>query len=326
MANNSVKMTNAKVNKADEFYTTYEDIEKEMIFYKNQFKNKIIYCNCDDYTKSNFVKYFQDNFNELGLKELIATSYNPNSDSEYYAYPENRGTYYLYNDQETIISNTNGNGDFRAADCLELLRKSDIVITNPPFSLFREYIELVMLYNKKIIILGNVNGVTCKQVWPYFQEQKLWFGPSISSGDRKFYVPDEYPLEAAGCGIDEDGRRYIKVKGVRWFTNMKSDLDKPFLELTQKYTPEQYPLYDNYNAIEVSKTKDIPMDYDGVMGVPITFLDKHCPEQFEIIGITSSFDKNAKIENLRTNPKHRNRSMINGKELYARILIKRKNK
>ena len=312
MANDSVKMTQAKTNKADEFYTTYEDIEKEMIFYKNQFKNKIIYCNCDDYSKSNFVKFFLNNFNELELKKLIATSYNP----------DGKGMYYSYNGKETILGKTIGNGDFRSEDCLELLRKSDIIVTNPPFSLFREYIELLISYNKQIIILGNVNGVTCKQVWPYFQEQKLWFGPSISSGDRKFYVPDEYPLEPAGCGIDENGRRYIKVKGVRWFTNMKSDLDKPFLELTQKYNPDIYPQYDNYNAIEVSKTKDIPMDYDGVMGVPITFLDKHCPEQFEILGITSSFDKNEKVEKLRTHPKHRNRSMINGKRLYARILIK----
>lgn len=314
MANDSVKMTQAKTNKADEFYTTYEDVEKEMINYKEQFKDKIIYCNCDDYSKSNFVKFFLNNFNELELKKLIATSYNP----------DGKGMYYSYNGKETILGKTIGNGDFRSEDSLELLRKSDIIVTNPPFSLFREYIELVMMYNKQIIILGNVNGVTCKQVWPYFQEQKLWFGPSISSGDRKFYVPDEYPLEAAGCGIDENNKRYIKVKGVRWFTNMKSDVDKPFLELTQKYTADKYPLYDNYNAIEVSKTKDIPMDYDGVMGVPITFLDKHCSEQFEILGITSSFDKNEKIENLRTDPKHRNRSMINGKELYARILIKRK--
>lgn len=314
MANDSVKMTQAKTNKADEFYTTYEDVEKEMINYKEQFKDKIIYCNCDDYSKSNFVKFFLNNFNELELKKLIATSYNP----------DGKGMYYSYNGKETILGKTIGNGDFRSEDCLELLRKSDIIVTNPPFSLFREYIELLMSYNKQIIILGNVNGVTCKQVWPYFQEQKLWFGPSISSGDRKFYVPDEYPLEAAGCGIDENGRRYIKVKGVRWFTNMKSELNKPFLELTQKYNPDIYPQYDNYNAIEVSKTKDIPMDYDGVMGVPITFLDKHCPEQFEILGITSSFDKNEKIENLRTDLKHRNRSMINGKELYARILIKRK--
>lgn len=314
MANDSVKMTQAKTNKADEFYTLYEDVEKEMINYKEQFKDKIIYCNCDDYSKSNFIKFFLNNFNKLELKKLIATSYNP----------DGKGMYYSYNGKETILGKTIGNGDFRSKDCLELLRKSDIIVTNPPFSLFREYIELVMTYNKQIIILGNVNGVTCKQVWPYFQEQKLWFGPSISSGDRKFYVPDEYPLEAAGCGIDENGRRYIKVKGVRWFTNMKSDLDKPFLELTQKYTSDKYSLYDNYNAIEVSKTKDIPMDYDGVMGVPITFLDKYCPEQFEILGITSSFDKNEKIENLRSDPKHRNRSMINGKELYARILIKRK--
>ena len=178
-----------------------------------------------------------------------------------------------------------------------------------------------MLYNKKIIILGNVNGVTCKQIWPYFQEQKLWFGPSISSGDRKFYVPDEYPLEAAGCGIDENGKRYIKVKGVRWFTNMQSDTDKPFLELTQKYTPEQYPLYDNYNAIEVSKTKDIPMDYDGVMGVPITFLDKYCPTQFEIVGITEKAEylKPLYIDGC----EKYDRPYVNGKRMYSRLLIKR---
>lgn len=305
MANDSVKMTQAKTNKADEFYTTYEDVEKEMINYKEQFKDKIIYCNCDDYSKSNFVKFFLNNFNELELKKLIATSYNP----------DGKGMYYSYNGKETILGKTIGNGDFRSEDSLELLRKSDIIVTNPPFSLFREYIELVMMYNKQIIILGNVNGATCKDIFHYFQEQKMWFGPSISSGDRKFYIPDDYPLEARGCGVDEDGKRYIKVKGVRWFTNLKTDIDKPFLVLTEKYTPEKYPKYDNYNAINVNKIKDIPMDYKGIMGVPITFLDKHCLNQFDILGIDRYIEDN---------PNYGKRFTINGKELYARILIKRK--
>ena len=287
--------------------------KKKWFYYKNQFKNKIVYCNCDDYTKSNFVKYFNDNFHTLGLQKLIATAYNSNG----------KGIYYSYDGTREETKELEGNGDFQSPECIEILNQVNIVVTNPPFSLFRTYIKCMYQHNKLFIILGNVNGVTTKEIFPYVRDNKLWFGPSISSGDRKFYVPDNYSLEAAGCGIDENGKRYIKVKGVRWFTNMQSDTDKPFLELTQKYTPEQYPLYDNYNAIEVSKTKDIPMDYDGVMGVPITFLDKHCPEQFEILGITSSFDKNEKVEQLRTHPKYLNRGMINGKELYARILIKK---
>ena len=305
MGNNSATMTQAKTNKADEFYTTYEDIEKEMINYKNQFKDKVIYCNCDDYKTSNFVKYFQDNFHELGLKEVIATSYNP----------DGNGTYYSYNGALGYPSELEYNGDFRGLEFLGIMLRSDIIITNPPFSLFRDYIEMLMKWKKQFIILGNVNGATCKDIFHYFQEQKMWFGPSISSGDRKFYIPDDYPLEARGCGVDEDGKRYIKVKGVRWFTNLKTDIDKPFLVLTEKYTPEKYPKYDNYNAINVNKIKDIPMDYKGIMGVPITFLDKHCLNQFDILGIDRYIEDN---------PNYGKRFTINGKELYARILIKRK--
>lgn len=305
MGNNSATMTQAKTNKADEFYTTYEDIEKEMINYKNQFKDKVIYCNCDDYKTSNFVKYFQDNFHELGLKEVIATSYNP----------DGKGTYYSYNGTLGYPSELDYNGDFRGLEFLGIMLHSDIIITNPPFSLFRDYIEMLMKWKKQFIILGNVNGATCKDIFHYFKEQKMWFGPSISSGDRKFFIPDDYPLEAKGCGVDENGKRYIKVKGVRWFTNLKTDIDKPFLVLTEKYTPEKYPKYDNYNAINVNKTKDIPMDYDGVMGVPITFLDKHCINQFDILGIDRYIEDN---------PNYGKRFTINGKELYARILIKRK--
>lgn len=177
------------------------------------------------------------------------------------------------------------NGDFRSAACIALLEQADIIVINPPFSLFREYVAQLMEYEKKFLIIGNINAVTYKEFFPLIKNNQVWIGPSIHSGDRKFYVPDDYPLEAAGCGIDSDGRRFIRVKGVRWFTNLDYKKRHEPLDLRGVYyDPDKYPKYDNYDAIEVSKTADIPCDYYEAMGVPITFLDKFCPEQFEIVG------------------------------------------
>ena len=205
-----------------------------------------------------------------------------------------------------------------------MLKKVDIVITNPPFSLFREYLAQLIEYKKDFLILGNMNAVTYKDVFMLFKENRVWYGPSISGGDRKFNVPDEYELNAANCGVDESGQKYIKVKGVRWFTNIDHGKRHEFLKLTEHYTPEKYPKYDNYNAIEVSKTLEIPKDYKGIMGVPITFMDKYCPEQFEIVGHTHSGDLCEAVERLRTDEKHRDRAFVNGKKMYDRILIKQK--
>ena len=187
--------------------------------------------------------------------------------------------------EEIGVQPLKGDGDFRSAECVELLKEADIVVTNPPFSLFREFVAQLMAYDKKFLIIGNVNALSYKEIFPLIQSNRMWFGASIHSGDRKFWVPDDYELNAAGCGIDETGRKYIRVKGVRWFTNLDYKERHEDLILYKLYAPEEYPRYVNYDAIEVSRTEYIPCDYDGVMGVPITFIDKYNPDQFEIIGI-----------------------------------------
>ncbi len=249
----------------------------------------------------------------------------------------------LLKNDRNAISTLKQHGDFRSQECIELLKQADIVVTNPPFSLFREYLAQLVEYDKKFLIIGNVNAVTYKEVFPLIKENRLWFGPSISSGDRKFNVPDDYPLNAAGCGIDPDGRRYIRVKGIRWFTNLDHKKRHEMLDLVCRYSPEEYPKYDNYDAINVDHTSDIPYDYDGVMGVPITFLDKYNPEQFEIVefrkgqdgkdlvysklaggGQSATLLQNTRpsmpIGGLMNNPKD---TVVNGKSKYARILIRR---
>ena len=191
----------------------------------------------------------------------------------------------LFKAGENELAELKGDGDFRSEECLELLYEADIVVTNPPFSLFREYVSTLIDNNKQFIIIGNVNAIAYKEIFPLLKDDKMWIGASIHSGDRAFYVPDDYPMKASGCGIDEDGRRFIRVKGVRWYTNLDMKLRHDELILVKKYNPEEYPKYENFDAIEVSKTADIPCDYPGVMGVPITFMDKYCPDQFKIIGL-----------------------------------------
>jgi hypothetical protein len=195
----------------------------------------------------------------------------------------------LFVSGENQLTELEGDGDFRSKECLALLDESDIIVTNPPFSLFREFVNVLMQKNKHFIILGNVNAITYKEFFPLLKDNKVWIGASIHSGDRKFYVPDDYPLNAAGCGIDESGRRFIRVKGVRWYTNLDIKQRHEEMILVKKYSPEMYANFDNYDAINVDATADIPCDYAGVMGVPITFLDKYSPEQFEIIGISKTW-------------------------------------
>lgn len=330
--------------KKDEFYTQLVDIEKELRYYKKHFKDKIVFCNCDDPFESNFFKYFAMNFNFLGLKKLIATCYDnspvagdelplfawTNSQSGKKAYKieitevtdENGDGAIDLADVELLIKNhkntlsiLDGNGDFRSEECIELLKEADIVVTNPPFSLFREYLAQLVKYKKTFLIIGNVNSITYKEVFPLIKDNLMWLGASIHSGDREFGVPQSYPLDAAGCRVDENGKKYIRVKGVRWFTNLDYLQRHEDLILYKRYTPEEFPKYDNYDAINVDKTADIPYDYDGVMGVPITFLDKHNPEQFEIIGLDRYVEDN---------PRYGHRFTIKNKETYARVLIRRK--
>jgi len=301
--------------KKDEFYTQYQDIEVEMKYHVNEFKGKIVFCNCDDPEYSNFWRYFHRNFAKLKLKKLISTHYQQVGSTYKMEYEGG-------DDENVDIGRRTplqGNGDFRSQECIELLKEADIISSNPPFSLFKIYLPLLEKYGKKIIVLGNMNAITCKEISPLFQEGKIWYGPSIHSGDRKFYVPDDYPLEAAGCGIDEDGRRFIKVKGVRWFTNFDyAERHNPY-ECTEIFSQEKYPQYDNFEAINVSKSSDIPIDYSGLMGVPVSFIDKWCPEQFEIVGFSSNLAKKIILEN----GKHGSgRFYLNGERLYDRIVIK----
>ncbi|WP_394958086.1 adenine-specific methyltransferase EcoRI family protein [Scardovia wiggsiae] len=330
MAGNS-GLSNATKAKKDEFYTQLTDIEKEMRYYRVHFKGKTVFCNCDDPFESNFFKYFVLNFNKLGLKKLIATCYatSPVANQQLTLFDviggeeENRDKPYkavvtkvydktgdggvdmfdvaeLFKSGENELAELAGDGDFRSKECLELLDEADIVVTNPPFSLFRDYVATLMEHKKEFIIIGNVNAITYKEIFPLIKNNEIWIGASIHSGDRAFYVPDDYPLNASGCGIDADGRKFIRVKGVRWWTNLDYRQRHEELILVKKYKPEDYQKYDNYDAIDISFTKDIPCDFVGYMGVPITFMDKYSPEQFEIVGLLqSSTDEQAGIPNLR---------------------------
>ena len=285
----------AKDSKKDEFYTQLSDIENELKHYKNHFKGKVVYCNCDDPRMSNFFHYFSYNFEKLGLKKLITTCYK-SQDMDLYSKNDSEQAIYLEyngdkngdrvpNPEEIGIHYLKGDGDFRSAECIELLKQADIVVTNPPFSLFREYVEQLIKFDKKFLIIGNVNAITYKEIFRLIKQNQLWLGASIHSGDREFGVPPSYPLNSAGFRVDTNGNKFIRVKGIRWFTNIDYQERHEDLILFKTYNPNEYPKYDNYDAINVDKTKDIPIDYDGHMGVPITFLDKYNPEQFEIIGL-----------------------------------------
>jgi hypothetical protein len=354
-------LSNAKWAKQDEFYTQLDDISKELKHYKTQLRGKTILCNCDDPYESNFFKYFALNFNTLGLKKLIATSYTKSTivggqlplleieglkpeGREPYAIEINEVPdqnddgaidladveYLLKHDANTARplkgdSIYNG-GDFRSRECIEYLKRADIIVTNPPFSLFREYVAQMVEYEKDFLIIGNLNAIHYKEIFKLIKENKLWLGESIHSGDREFRVPDHYPLEAAGYRVDEDGAKYIRVKGVRWFTNMDNPNRHEQLPLYRKYSPAEYPTYDNLDAIEVSKAGEIPYDYDGLMGVPDSFMDKFNPDQFELVGIP--FGDLGKSIGVTKNYRGRTDIAITkdgtSRCPYSRVIIKRK--
>ena len=292
--NDNSSLGRAKKQKKDEFYTRLEDIERELAHYKEHFKGKTVLCNCDDPRVSNFFHYFSYQFERLGLKRLITTCYknqerdlfsqNASERAIWLEYTGDKNGNRVPDPAEIGIRYLKGDGDFRSEECIELLKQADIVVTNPPFSLFREYVAQLVKNDKKFLIIGNVNAVKYKEIFPLIQANKLWMGVSIHSGDREFGVPDDYPLYAASYRVDENGKKYIRVKGVRWFTNLDYLSRHDEMILWKEYTPEEYPTYLNYDAIEVGKTSEIPKDYDGKMGVPITFLDKYNPDQFEIVG------------------------------------------
>ncbi len=266
--------------KNDEFYTQLTDIEKELKNYKEHFKDKIVFCNCDDPEYSNFWKYFSLNFDHLQLKKLIATHYETDKASyKLEMYRDEAGVH-------TEIKTLKQNGDFRSPECIELLRGSDIVVTNPPFSLFREYVAQLMEYDKKFLIIGNMNAITYKEIFPLLKDNRIWLG--INNGSHEFEVPDSY---AKGTiRIDADGQKYAKLGNIAWYTNLDNRKRHEDIILYRQYNEDAYPKYDNYDAINVNKTSDIPRDYDGVMGVPISFLDRYNPEQFEIISFRKGED------------------------------------
>lgn len=312
----------AKKNKNDEFYTQLEDIEKELQHYKEHFKNKVVFCNCDNPITSNFFKYFALNFKKLGLKKLISACY-VNQDYNLFNYEQNeweKGFFYEYNglDDEIInpdredITYFNGSGDFRSKESVELLKQSDIVVTNPPFSLFREYIAQLIEYEKKFLIIGNINAITYKEVFKLIKGNKIWLGINMGRGISGFIVPEHYELYGTETNIDEAGNRIISPNNCLWLTNLDNFKRHKNIDLKRTYAGNErdYPKYDNYNGINVNKTKDIPFDYKGAMGVPITFLHKFNPKQFEIIKFRKG-DDNKDLS-------------INGKCPYFRILIRNK--
>ena len=343
MAGNS-SLRKANKAKQDEFYTQLADIENELKHYKEHFKGKVVFCNCDDPYESNFFKYFAMNFNYLGLKKLIATCYDnsPVAYTQLSIFGEESGktcsnnfrraykieissvqdynndgavdltdVKLLLQNNKNTLSLLKGDGDFRSEECIELLKQADVVVTNPPFSLFREYVAQLVEYNKKFLIIGNQNAITYKEIFPLLKDNVMWLGHH--SGGQTFQVP--FDFEQNNTYIS-NGVKYAKFGNICWFTNLDTDKRHEEMQFYKKYTPEDYPKYDNYEAIEVSRITEIPCDYDGLMGVPVTFLDKYNPNQFEILGLDRY-----------TVPKEflvGGRVAINGKPRYARIIIRRK--
>ena len=323
-------LTTAKMGKNDEFYTQYNDIQAELNCYVSYnpdvFKDKTILLPCDDPEWSNFTKFFVKNFNRYGIKKLISTSYAPNSKPKDIPYQltlfeeesENFDKDKTYSNGKIFILERDnikpeevldvdalkwqyleGDGDFRSDEIKKLRDEADVIITNPPFSLFREFLKWVNIENKKFLIIGNVNAITYNEVFPLIKENQLWLGESIHSGDREFGVPQNYPLNAAGTRVDANGNKYIRVKGVRWFTNIEHGLrhkkitymtEEQNVRFNKKLKGIPYKKYENYDAIEIPYSDAIPSDYKGIMGVPITFLDKYNPDQFEILGKNENLD------------------------------------
>ena len=339
-------LQNAKKQKNDEFYTMFADIERELRHYKGHFKDKVVYCNCDDPYESNFFKYFALSFDALGLKKLIATCYigSPIANTQLSLFDEesveNKTTRVPHKIEITEIPDMNqdgavdltdvelllasdrnhltrlkGDGDFRSKECIELLKQADIVVTNPPFSLFREYVAQLVEYDKKYLIVGTWNAISYKEIFKLIKENKLWIGINSNRNFSGFIVPKYYDLYGTEARVDEKGNRVVSSNNTCWFTNLDITKRHEELILYKQYNSEEYPKYDNYKAINVDATKDIPKNYIGAMGVPVTFLDKYNPTQFEIIGQMAT----TKVDEFNYGYPY-----VNGKKIYARILIKNK--
>lgn len=318
-------LTSAKTSKKDEFYTQLSDIERELKHYKNHFKDKVVLCNCDDPRVSNFFHFFSYNFEKFGLKKLIATCYknqemdlfseNKSEQAIYLEYTGDKNGNNIPDVNEIGIKELKGDGDFRSKECIDLLKEADIVVTNPPFSLFRDYVAQLIEYDKKFLIIGNINAISYKEIFKLIKENKAWLGVNMGRGIAGFIVPKHYELYGSEARLDEDGNRIVATNNCLWLTNLDNPKRHEDIILYKNYSAEEYPNYDNYDAINVDKTKEIPMDYKGIMGVPITFLDKFNPDQFEIIGQMAT----TKIDEYNFGYPY-----VNGAKIYARILIKNK--
>lgn len=329
-------MRSARAAKKDDFYTRLPDIENELRHYKAHFKNKVVYCNCDDPRVSNFFHYFSHKFESLGLKKLITTCYKnrmpdmfSRHDSEQAIRLEYTGDKNLNRvpDAEEIgIHALEGDGDFRSPECIELLKQADIVVTNPPFSLFREYITQLTDYDKKFLIVGTWNAITYKEVFKLIMENRVWLGINSNRNFSGFIIPAHYSLHGTEARVDVDGNRIVSTNSTCWFTNLDITKRHEELILYKHYSPDEYPHYDNYDAINVNKTNEIPKDWDGVMGVPVTFLDKYNPDQFEIIGTDYQVKQGLLPEILKPEWIGKtDRGYMNGKRMYARLLIRNRN-
>ena len=356
MAGNS-NLHMSRNDKADEFYTQLSLVESELKHYRHHFKGKTVLCNCDDPYESNFFKYFAMNFNALGLRKLITTCYatSPVTGKEFQYYVDNSGQLsfissennspvsagnerkpykvditevtdengdgridladveFLMRNKKNTMTLLDGDGDFRSPECVELLKEADIVVTNPPFSLFRDYMALLMEHNKQFAIIGNQNAITYREVLPLIRDSKVWLG--YNNGHFWFKVPDSYEEKKTDFKIDENGQKWRRMGNICWFTNLDIEKRHEDMTLFRTYSPEAYPKYDNYDAIEVNRTVDIPCDYYGIMGVPITFMQYFNPNQFEILGDSRYHDGQDFSDDI---------NVINGKTLYRRILIRRK--
>ncbi len=336
-------LTKAKDAKKDEFYTLYDDIQKELNHYEKHFKGKTVLCNCDDPFESNFCKFFLKNFNYLGLKRLICTSYTSSSIVgtqmelfDDFDKPLKAGNGYVMDISEVPMANgrgvsdedidkllkskqrgvkkLKGDGDFRSDECLEYLNQADIVVTNPPFSLFREYVSLIVNYKKKFLIIGNINALTYKEIFPLIQNNQIWLGTGMGRWISGFIVPKEYELYGTEAKINDRGERIVATNNCMWLTNLDHQKRHEDIDLYKSYKGNEnaYPWYDNFKAINVNKVSDIPADFYGVIGVPVTFLNKYNPDQFEIIG------------NEYTLGIEKGRGYVNGKRMYSRLFIKRR--
>lgn len=309
----------AKASKSDEFYTQLADIERELFHYKDHFKGKTVFCNCDDPEESHFWKYFSLNFEHLGLKKLISTHFEitrPSYKLEIVSDINNDGK---INQLDMVKTDLTQNGDFRSPECIEILKEADIVVTNPPFSLFREYVAQLVDFEKDFIIIGNLNAITYKEIFKLIKDDKLWLGYGFKGGNAYFSTPH---IKEFANGVYDEKSGLVKFRNVAWYTNIEIKKRQEELLLYKTYSSDEYSNYDNYDAIEVSKTKEIPMDYDGVMGVPISFLDKHNPKQFKILGMSASAGYNEDVVGIPFLGEKDARPLLNGKNTYARVFIK----